>query len=237
MKEILEFEPADLIPEIETILKKQGIPANIEPDKKVVDTLNNALEMFIDLAEPIGIIEDITREDFDDVYFGEGKNLKHDPVGDIYPRADYLALFAITVGEEISNKISSLFNKNDFALASMLDIIASESTEIAGIDTEAFLMEHLAGESTRFKELSILRYSPGYCGWHISGQQKIFEYLEPEEIGITLNDSYLMHPLKSISGVMIVGRPEIHNFEIGFSFCENCRDHECQRRIRSIMKN
>ena len=60
--------------------------------------------------------------------------------------------------------------------------------------------------------IGVLRYSPGYCGWHISGQRRLFAHLRPERIGITLHDSYLMEPLKSVSGVLIAGAKEIHAF-------------------------
>jgi len=237
MRNMLEYDPEDIAPELETILGRQGVPSDVEPEEKVIETARTALGIFTEIAEPIGLIDNVSHNDFKNVYYGEGKNIEQDPVGLIYPRADFLALFAITVGEAVSHKVKSLFDKNDFALASMLDTITSEAVESAGIDTEAYLMNYLAGEKIRYKELSVLRYSPGYCGWHISGQDKLFDFLGPSEIGISLNESYLMQPLKSISGVMIVGQADIHKFEIGFSFCDNCRDQACQRRIASIMKN
>ena len=45
-----------------------------------------------------------------------------------------------------------------------------------------------------------LPYSPGYCGWDIREQQKLFSLFPPQPCGITLSDSFLMSPVKSVSG-------------------------------------
>ncbi|MFC2086489.1 hypothetical protein ACFLQ9_02090, partial [Bacteroidota bacterium] len=52
----------------------------------------------------------------------------------------------------------------------------------------------------------------------------------PESIGISLNNQFLMIPLKSISGVLIAGKKEIHNFDNDFSFCAQCKTFSCMGR-------
>ncbi|MHC4266624.1 MAG: vitamin B12 dependent-methionine synthase activation domain-containing protein, partial [Planctomycetota bacterium] len=86
-----------------------------------------------------------------------------------------------------------------------------------------------AGASTR-----ILSYSPGYCGWDISGQKKLFEYLHPGKIGISLNNTYLMTPLKSVSGVLVAGKNEIHQFRPNYPFCKSCKTHSCLLRMKAL---
>src|SRR5450759_3682893 len=82
----------------------------------------------------------------------------------------------------------------------------------------------------------VLAYSPGYCGWHVSGQRALFGFLRPEEIGITLNWSCLMQPLKSISGVLVVGPGHIHRFHPTYSFCERCQEKQCRDRMASVLR-
>ncbi|MCK4655215.1 MAG: hypothetical protein KAU01_12305, partial [Candidatus Cloacimonetes bacterium] len=156
---------------------------------------------------------------------GEGTNSAETPVKRIFPKADGLALFALTMGKKVSEKIETLFKENDFALGSMLDNIASLAADKAVKKLETIFSDH-------FPNTYALSYSPGYCGWHISGQKKLFEYLHPEKIGITLNDSFLMIPLKSVSGVLISGKREIHKFENNFSFCSLCKTKSCIERIK-----
>jgi hypothetical protein len=69
----------------------------------------------------------------------------------------------------------------------------------------------------------------------MSGQRRLFEFLQPEDIGITLLDSYLMRPLKSISGVMVVGEKGIFVFEDSYPFCSQCSSHSCRDRIRALL--
>ena len=38
------------------------------------------------------------------------------------------------------------------------------------------------------------RYSPGYCGWPVSDQQKLFSFFPQHFAGITLSDSSVMSP-------------------------------------------
>lgn len=79
-------------------------------------------------------------------------------------------------------------------------------------------------------------FSPGYCGWHVSGQKRLFESLRPDEIGIELSESFLMQPLKSVSGVIVVGPREIFDFDDAFSFCDECSTHSCRDRIRTVLE-
>jgi hypothetical protein len=48
-------------------------------------------------------------------------------------------------------------------------------------------------------------YSPGYCGWHVREQKQLFSLLPDNPCGIKLNNSRLMHPVKSVSGIIGLG--------------------------------
>jgi cobalamin-dependent methionine synthase I len=140
-----------------------------------------------------------------------------------------LALFAVTLGEGISNHIDSLFASGELAEGYILDQVASfaadELAQIAGRRFEA---------DRGVDDQRVLPYSPGYCGWHVSGQRALFDHLQPEEIGITINDSCLMHPIKSVSGVLVLAPIEAHSFSPAFPCCATCTTLECQDRIASL---
>lgn len=223
MKEILRFLIDDIKPDRTSIFNNQGAPPIQEPSKKINELFEQAVDIFRQFAEPIGIISEISIARFSAVYKGEDRNAEETPLELIFPKANHLALFAVTLGNKVCDKITEMFNENNFALGWMLDAVASDATErVAGMAEEHFYnVLSMQGQITN--PAKILRYSPGYCGWHVSGQKKLFEFLEPEEIGITLRESFLMEPLKSISGVMVAGVPEIHLFEPGYPFCNECR--------------
>ena len=228
MSKIIEFAIKEIEPEKDIVFKENGYSPNKSIPDKILNLYEESLNIFLENSNPIGIYSEILKENFEKVFFGEGNNSAETPVEQIFPKADNLTLFAITIGRKVSEKIQQLFLKNDFALGHILDCIASLAA-----DNAVRNMEELATKNIKNYEENIfnLAYSPGYCGWHISGQKKLFEYLHPEKIGITLNDSFLMIPLKSVSGVMIIGKREIHKFENNFSFCSLCKTKNCLERM------
>ena len=223
---------SDILPEVKEVLKQQGVKENHSISSKVMNLVETARKNFTAEAQPIGIRQELTNVEFADIFIGEGENDNNTPLSGIYPYADRLALFAITMGAEVSNLIAELVGSNDIALGYTLDTVASLAA-----DNAAGMMEkqyHEALFANQDDSIKVLSYSPGYCGWHISGQKKLFHYLKPETIGIILNDSFLMEPIKSVTGVLIAGKADIHIFKPNFSFCRVCRTHSCYSRLKSL---
>jgi len=230
MPEIINPLINEVLPSKEDVLKFQGIK-NIDD---VSDVLINSLELSITLlkekSQPIAIIEECSKTDFSDIYFGEGNNADDSPLPHIVKKAEKLHLFAVTIGENVSDEIYKHFNQNEFPIGSFIDSGASLTADnIVGI-LESRVQGAFPNRS------STLAYSPGYCGWHVSGQKKLFQFLKPDKIGITLNDSCLMTPLKSVSGVLVSGPSDIHIFDNNYSFCEECTTYSCKIRMKSITK-
>ncbi len=237
MQEIIKLNIDDLYPEEYEILRNQGILSESDIDDTIKEILGTALDEYMNLIEPAGMIKPVSKDDFAEIYYGEGLNEKPNPVGDIFPRGYRMALFAVTLGKKINQRIAKLFEENDFASASMLDSVASAGADKAADVLERMYREEIMREYPKPDTLGVLRYSPGYCGWDISGQKRLFAYLKPEKIGITLRDSYLMDPLKSISGVIIAGPKEIHQFINDYPCCEKCDDQSCIDRMEALKLN
>lgn len=231
MREIISLNKEDFI----NLLVDYFPKFKKDNKEKIEGNYQKAKELFLSLAEGRIIISEISIPEFSIVYNGEGLNHPESPIKDIFPKANYVALFACTVGKKVSKKIEELFKINEFLLGGLLDEIASFATDKVAEYCENYYYSSICIEDDRIS-LAALRYSPGYCGWHISSQKKLFDYLAPEEIGIILNDDYLMQPLKSISGAIIVGTPEIHYFEPKYEFCKECKSFSCKERIKGIMR-
>jgi len=227
MHKIFKFDKEDIIPQKEQVFEVNGYPANKIPEK-INNLVEESLDLFNEYAVPISIYAEISKPDIKKVIAGEGSNEVHFPLENIYPPADELILFALTLGDKVSEKIKAFFNNNDFAKGHMLDCVSSLAANNATSRLEVLTHK----ESKKLNKT--LAYSPGYCGWHISGQKKLFEYLHPDKIGISLNNSFLMTPIKSVSGVLISGSKEIHNFKNNFSFCKLCREKNCMVRMKGI---
>lgn len=224
----------DIIPASKDVMNHQGIPEDSVIPDHIISLFEDAVFVFKEKVKPVAIIKKVTVNEFDDIYEGEKKNEDQAPLENIYPHSDNLFLFVLTVGGEIVDTISDLFNKNDFAPAAMLDSVASMAADKSVEVLENYLFNDLSERNLTSNDSIVLGYSPGYCGWDLSGQKKLFQHLNPEEIGVTINESYLMSPLKSVSGVLVLGDKEIHVFESSFTFCSYCKNQTCYDRIEKI---
>lgn len=221
----------EILPAPEAILGYLGGRSAPGPSERISEMIARAREIFRQEADPAVLYADVTPDEFAVIYRGAGGNAPRTPLEGIYPRATHLALFAATVGHRVSDRIQALFDAGDYALGAVLDAAASEGTEQLGA---ALVHHYRAALDAPPADLRWLRYSPGYCGWDIGGQRALFAALKPEEIGIALSSSFLMSPLKSISGVLVGGPAEIHTFVADYPFCETCTEKGCRARIRSI---
>ena len=234
MSEIITSSADAVTPDRAAVFETQGIPADRPVSGEIEGLYTAASRLLADTAAPVGLIAEITTAEFEAVYEGEGRNEPRTPVGDVLGRANQLALFAVTLGEGVCREIEERFRSNDLALGSMLDSVASASADRLSERLRDRYGDHLQQTGLATEKSGVLCYSPGYCGWHISGQKKLFEVLRPERIGITLRESFLMQPLKSVSGVVIAAPARVHDFEASYPFCSRCETRGCRERVRSL---
>ena len=234
MKSVIKFAPEEIAFSRGEILRSRGVPDEAQFSENIQRIYREADKLFRKLAEPKGIIAEIGMSDFERVFHGEGLNQTENPVEDIFRKAGYLALFAVTLGSVLSSRITDLFDNGDYTLGYMLDSISSNAADIlSDLAARRYFAAIIRREGSE-DSLKVLNYSPGYCGWDISGQRKLFDYLHPSEIGISLNDSYIMTPGKSVSGVLIAGPGRIHRFVNSYAFCSTCTTRSCVDRIRKL---
>ena len=131
-----------------------------------------------------------------------------------------IALFICTLGKEFENNMK-LF-RTDPVEAYFADTMGSLKCEtLADILHGRVLCEV---QKTGFTATN--RYSPGYCNWNVSEQQKLFSFFKETKTGISLNNSSLMSPIKSISGMIGIGKDVK---KIPYT-CNVCADINCLYR-------
>jgi hypothetical protein len=237
MRSVVRFDLDEALPPEAEVLRAQGIPSGSALPGLVRASLDGAYAIFRELAAPVAVVEDLAAEEFAELYAGEGCNPPDSPLPHIAPKAHSLALYAATVGERASARIGELFAQHELAAAYFLDGIASSAADRLADRLAERYASRLQQDGLAAGESHVLPYSPGYCGWHVSGQRKLFDRLHPEEIGIHLNDSFLMTPLKSVSGVLVAGPGEAHRFRPDYPFCDACATHECGKRMASVLRH
>ena len=236
MRKILRLDVEEIVPSPIEVLESQGMAGRRNLPARIRALLDSAFELFRQLAEPRGLLENLAISDFEAIYEGNGKNSPEGPVPIVVQNAEAIALFAATLGNALVARSSELFAKDGPALGYMLDAVNTSGAERLGKLMGHRFLEFLSEEQPHVNNLKVQYYSPGHCGWHISGQEKLFQALHPEEIGITLNTSWAMQPFKSISGILVAGDMRIHRFQPIFSFCRQCREKKCMERIK-ILEN
>ena len=128
-----------------------------------------------------------------------------------------------TIGGGIDREITRLVGENRFSVAYVLDCMGSVAVENM---VEGFHQHMMARYASLDKGVSY-RFSPGYCDWPITEQKNLFGLFDSEKIGITLLDSCLMWPRKSISGVF-----GIYNDtqKAPYNPCQDCSKKNCNTR-------
>jgi len=233
MRDVSRIEAAAVQPGRGEVLHRLGLePADVATPR-LEDLLVRSAALFARVAAPAAVFEWVTREDFATIYEGDGENAPASPLDEIFPRADALALFAVTLGSAIDQAIRDLFDRGDSALGYVLDVSASYAADrLADLTAERFLASLRRSVSGGIRR--VLPYSPGYCGWHVSGQRALFESLRPDDIKVALTASCLMDPLKSVSGVFVAGRGTVHRFRPTYPFCDACTTQQCRVRLATV---
>ncbi|MCU0235958.1 MAG: hypothetical protein MUC72_02625 [Acidobacteria bacterium] len=227
---MIDFSLARLQPAAAAVYAALGLKNGSEPSARSAALLPRAMDLFLATSEPRGMSRPVTADEFAAIFAGQGLNAPQAPLEEIFPQARRLELFAFTLGERISAEIERLFSGVDFALGFILDAVASLAADNAGRLAEEWLESQFGRQEESDSPPRAYLYSPGYCGWHISSQERLFAALRPQAIGLSLNASFLMAPLKSISGVLAVGPTVIHRIAGGYPFCSRCQSPACRER-------
>ena len=235
--EICSIPVQRFLPTPAQVLSAMGYPSHNPPREEVRRKLDHALETLSSLASPQALTCEISIHQFTDIFHGEGLNDSAAPLGEIYLNASGLSLFVATLGSAVSEASDSFIKSDDNVMAVLLDAAASYAVdEIAAcLEREFTHIPNSSNADAVAANIVSMRYSPGYCGWHISGQHKLFAFCDPSRIGVTLQSSALMSPLKSVSGVFVAGPASIHRFQPEFEFCSTCKTRSCIDRQAGLV--
>lgn len=143
-------------------------------------------------------------------------------LSDVLLSCDTAILFGATVGARLDRLISK-YGKISPAKALMFQAIGAERIETL---CNAFCAEQNEEYQKQGKSLSP-RFSPGYGDLKLSLQKDIFRILNlPKNIGLTLNESMLMSPSKSVTAIVGVSNCDVH----AKTNCASCKKTDCEYR-------
>lgn len=160
------------------------------------------------------------------IYLENGVELKSLKLSKVMKPCEDAICFIATIGDGVEKEIARLTDEGRIFDAYILESVGSMAVESM---VDAFCKDIEEKYNAQDKKIT-LRFSPGYCDWPIAEQKKLFRIFDAGQINVTLTDSCLMRPRKSISGLF-----GIHSFDGDNTFspynpCSDCKKKDCTAR-------
>ncbi|NMA75425.1 MAG: hypothetical protein GX963_15035 [Bacteroidales bacterium] len=188
------------------------------PTNQIIDDILKLLSDYDNQIKGGYVIKEVK-----ELLIKEGKILIEDVVLDVGVQlasylkgSSYVALFLCTAGEAFTTLSKDYNNKGDYLEAYIVDSIGSLTVENAMDKIQDQLKQALTGDNLGITN----RYSPGYCNWNLIEQHDLFKLIGNNPIGMSLSNSALMNPIKSVSGIIGIGL-HVKKRDYGCTICNN----------------
>jgi hypothetical protein len=210
------------------VLRYLGYPAGVEPNRRLQAVLDEWVPEASRRAKPRAVYRVFPiaqlRPRSLRLQTSSGEVEFHGAVGEFLGPSECVALFIATAGPDVERLASELMQQGDSLESMIVNAVGAERAEAA----EAIVIEQLRDAAQKYAFSPTLPYSPGYCGMAVTEQRALFSLFGNDDVGVTLSDSCLMRPLKSISGLIGLGPAELTE-AIG-SPCDRCELYNCGMR-------
>ncbi|WP_372772619.1 vitamin B12 dependent-methionine synthase activation domain-containing protein [Mangrovibacterium sp.] len=133
--------------------------------------------------------------------------------------SESIGLFICTAGKTISEESERMLKSDDPVYGYVLNVLGSAIAESVGDRVQDLIRIEAGNNGLKITN----RYSPGYCHWDVADQHKLFSLFHGKTAGVRLTGSALMHPVKSISGVIGIGEQvQFHDYQCNLCQLEHC---------------
>jgi hypothetical protein len=154
------------------------------------------------------------------------------PGGDPLRFAEKILLCVITIGPDLDRTVRSLNRSRDSLDAYLLDCAG-----LAALWQTFAAICRLAEKTARCQDMGLghLVSPGGVAGWPLCTQRAFCELVPLKRIGVRVDDQSVLHPLKSVSGLIPMGR-NYRSQTVGSAcrYCQ-CRPY-CHQRFQKRQK-
>ncbi len=130
--------------------------------------------------------------------------------------ARQIAVLVCTAGEGFSQQAMEYNRQGDYLKGYITDAFGSIVVEKSMEYIQSALEREMQNREMKITN----RYSPGYCNWDVNDQKQLFALLPEKTCGISLTESSLMVPIKSVSGIIGIGQ-HVRKSDYGCDICNN----------------
>ncbi|MBM7855460.1 hypothetical protein JOC37_001855 [Desulfohalotomaculum tongense] len=109
-----------------------------------------------------------------------------------------VCIVAATIGPRLEHKVTELFNRGEYAGSTILDAVGSDAVEKVADQLQEKLKALAAKQGYRIT----WRFCSGYGDLPLSTNQKLAAAVDAGRIGITVTETCMLLPQKSIIGIV-----------------------------------
>ena len=221
----LSYQFEDLKPDYNALALELGYPLDELPEpfgQYMEEALQfaaglNDIGAVFQIFEPLEFAESKRAIRVNGLELKPGKTIVNELRG-----AERLACFICTGGKRISEEAERMMRFDDMVYGYVLNVLGTVVLRQLETESRSRLLWRLKLPGMKITN----RYSPGYCHWNVAEQHRLFSLFGDKTAGVTLTASALMYPVKSISGLIGIGR----NVEFRHYQCDLCNLPNCVYR-------
>lgn len=224
-KDQFSFSPSDIPVTVENVLLSMQMQLK-QADADLIKLIEQFITACQIIAAPTAAYRIIESPQFDNTLkelkmegltFALGKNITN-----LLKKSEKVLVYAVTIGFEVEKLAKQKMEEGNTLDSFIYDIIGSEMAENTGILFHQSLEKKMNNIGLKVSN----RFSPGYCDWNLNSQHNLFSLLGDLNCGISLTNSSLMIPVKSVSGIIGIGS-ELKRLDYT---CRICNDKSCLKR-------
>lgn len=172
--------------------------------KRIISVMNRGFAQ----CEPRGtwILLDITERDEISVAFEGGFTIQSESIGKLLAHSESAVFMGATAGAGIVDLAREAVEKGDGSSAVIYDAVGSETAEAAIDWLNRFVGSELR---RRGKVLTPMRFSAGYGDFLLENQRLFYELLDLKRFGVSLTDSCILIPEKTVTAIAGVEAPAV----------------------------
>lgn len=230
MKNTIETHYKILLSDLNISIKDIEKLAHIDEDMpSYYDFLKGELALLNDKATIEGgyvIVSGIADEE--DVIVN-GKRFKVGcQVARFFKHMTNVAIFVCSAGQEVADRAKQLTQEGELIEGYLVDVLGSVIVEKAMDNVQSILQNDMKKRGLHISN----RYSPGYCDWDVMEQQQLFSFFPEKFCHVSLSDSSLMSPVKTVSGMIAIGEKVCFHKHV----CHSCSSVNCLYRDTNAEK-
>ena len=215
----------DLSINVDQVLRSQGADPQMirERSPKIVEAAEWALSEGLSLIQPRVLYESYEIEELrhEKLRLKNGSELTGSLIAQHLGPASSVVIVLSTIGSALENR-SNEVSSEDLILGLALDGLGSAAVEILANANCNFF----ENQASSLNQSTSIPLSPGMLGWTVEvGQREIFDLLDSDKIDVSLTESMLMIPRKSLTHILGMGADML---ELGTS-CDYCSLRETCR--------